>query len=554
MEQHVHVELLHLLDKAQAPDYPFKDIIEWASNARSLNYSFNPTISSYQAVKQDLEEHFNMQSLRPRIIQVNLEAVQQSVPVVSFDFQAMLISLFTDANLMQPCNLVINDAIVKSDGTLDTSPWFLPFKSPDGTIDEVLSALWYQLTVASMDCNNCFVCPLIFYVDKTNIDPVKSRFNLEPLNFTLAIFNRNCRSQYQFWRTLGYIPEIPESYQKNPTAGWKARNYHIMLNTLLQGLQDIHNDPKILDNFYLKIGDDHVQQVNLRIPVAYFIADTQGADKLCGRYVIYRDNINRMHRSCTCRPADATNTTQECEWVEMEEMMEVINRNNKMELEAYSQHYIPNHAFQVIDFGSNIHGIYGATPSDTLHGLKLGVMQHLMQVFVDHLTPMAMRELNKALADTLPFLKQGGNQQFPRLYFPNGITSLANVTAEESVGIVFITYMLSVTCQGRAAILKSPSMSNAILNDYQKGFEMLLVYNLVADRLPDSDDASDVLVDSPLFAKAHNDLFDESSDEQQTVGEQAHKEHEDEEHEDDAMDDLDQKRAAVWYVNCMHYI
>ena len=69
--------------------------------------------------------------------------------------------------------------------------------------------------------------------------------------------------------------------------------------------------------------------------------------------------------------------------------------------------------------------------------------------------------------------------------------------------------------------------------------------DLVADRLPDSDDASDVLVDSPLFAKAHNDLFDESSDEQQTVGEQAHKEHEDEEHEDDAMDDLDQKRAAV---------
>lgn len=477
-EQRVHVELLHLLEKAEAPDYLFKDIIDWASRAKSHNYSFSPNVSSRPAVLKDLQSHFNMQGLRPRISELKLEAVAKKVPMVYFDFQQQLISLLTDTSLMQPENLVINKALTLPDGKLDVSPWFEPYQSPSGLVDEILSGRWYHDTVANTNAlgNNVFVCPLVFYVDKTFIDPMRSRFNLEPLNFTLAIFNRSCRSRFNFWRTLGYIPETPPSDEKNPPQGNKARNYHQMLRVLFNDLAAIHHHPMTLDNFHLRIGN-YVKLVNLRIPIAFIIADTQGADKLCGRYLVYTDGVKRLHRTCTCPPESATDTDYRCTWVTMEEMMNVIDRGDKEELAKYSQQHIPDHAFRDLDFGANSNGIYGATPNDTLHGIKLGIMSYILEVFLEQdLNGPSRHYLDKALRELLPYMKQGGAHNFPRMYFPNGITSLSNTTAEECVGILFVTYLICITTHGRNALRQSDKISIARINLYVQVFEKLLIF------------------------------------------------------------------------------
>ena len=478
-EQRVHTELLHILDKAEAPDYLFKDIIEWASRANSMEYNFRPVLSSRNAVLNDLEQHFNTHNLRPAISQLKLESVNERVPIVSFDFKEMLVSLLTDTNLMKPENLVINNAITKEDGTLDVSPWFEPYcPTIPANLNEVLSGSWYRDTVvAIMNCPNVFVCPLIFYVDSTFIDPMKSRFNLEPLNFTLAIFNRNCRYLTKFWKTLGYVPESPKADDKKPSSGYKARNYHHMLEYLLQGLIAIHTNPSLLDNFKLRIGN-HVKVVNLCIPIAFIISDTQGADRLCGRYVNYTEKIQRIHRSCLCHPSDAAQTTETCDFVDMDAMMDVVDRGDKEELRKYSQSYIPSHAFRYVNFGCNRHGIYFATPNDLLHGLKLGIIPYVLEIFFqDDLTPSSRHNLDQVLKDTLPYLKQGGNQRFPRVYFPNGLMTLSNMTAEECVGIMFVTLILCVTSQGRLAICQNEKMiSIARLNIYIKVFEKLLTF------------------------------------------------------------------------------
>lgn len=475
VEQRVHTELLQLLEKTEAPDYLYKDILNWASHANALHYDFSPTHRTRKAMVNELQQHFSMHSLRPSVSQIMLDSIHESVPIVTFDFKAMLESLLSDTNLMQCDNLVINK-IVDADGNLDVPALFAPYESPDGILDEVLSGSWYKDTVANVEDAKTFVCPLIFYIDKTFIDPIKSRFNLEPFNFTLAIFDRKCRSQFAFWKTLGYIPEPPPCNVKNPAQGTKARNYHTMLEFVLKDLINIHNNPAILDNFHLRIGN-YVKKVNLRIPIAFIIADTQGADKLCGRYLVYKENVQRLHRSCMCSPSDATDTEKECHWVEMDEMMDVIERNNKAELTRYSQQYIPNHAFRHIDFGCNPHGIYGATPNDILHGVKLGIMKYVLEIFIDEeLNNSARYYLDEALKELLPHLKQGGNSQFPRMYFPNGICSLTNTTAEELVGMMFITYILCITNKGRNAVANSNKMSIARINTYVTLFEKLLIF------------------------------------------------------------------------------
>jgi hypothetical protein len=481
IDQKVHVELLHLLDKAEAPDYLFKEIIDWASRAKAAEYNFAPNVVNRNAVLNDLRQCFKMHDVRPDVCQLKLESVCSRVPTVSFDFRKLLVSLLTDASLMQPENLVLNDAVpgANGEGNIDVSPWFKPFQCIDGKVDEVLSGQWYKDTVELERYSNCFVCPIIFYIDKTFIDPMKSRFNLEPLNFTLAIFNRKCRSQFKFWRTLGYLPEevkAPDETNTKPTQGFKQRNYHLMLKHLLGGLLEVQHNTCLLDGFHLRIGN-YVSVVNLRVPVAFVVADTQGADKLCGRYVSYSDKVSRLHRSCLCAPQDATDTNQVCEWVTMADMMAAIDRGEKGELNELSQHPIPDHAFREIDFGANPHGIYGATPNDHLHGLKLGIMSYLLEVFfTDNLNNAARTSFDNALTLTLPHLRQGGNRHFPRLYFPNGIVSVSNTTADEVLGIMFVTYVLALTTQGRNALLnKCEKMSVIRLNLFVEAFEYVLI-------------------------------------------------------------------------------
>ena len=54
VEQKTHVELLHILDKAECPDYLFKDIIDWAFTAKQNGYNFSPCVSTRAAVLKDL--------------------------------------------------------------------------------------------------------------------------------------------------------------------------------------------------------------------------------------------------------------------------------------------------------------------------------------------------------------------------------------------------------------------------------------------------------------------------------------------------------------------
>jgi hypothetical protein len=250
-----------------------------------------------------------------------------------------------------------------------------------------------------------------------------------------------------------------------------------VLKHLLSGLVEIHKNPSLLDNFLLQIGS-HVKRVNLRVPVAFVIADTIGADQLCGRYLSYAEGVSRLHRACLCPPGEASNTKAKCKFVNMDAMMQIIDSENYEQLSELSQHYIPDHAFRNIDFGSNSMGIYGATPNDILHGINLGIVQYVLEIFMaDDLTDSSRHHLDRQVKLLLPHLRQGGNSSFPRLYFPNGITALSKITAEECIGILFTSYVVSITHAGKDALLRSANMSVQRIEKFISAFERLLLFH-----------------------------------------------------------------------------
>ena len=107
IEQRVNTELVQLLDKAEAPDYLFSEILSWAARAKGLCFNFTPTLTTRTSVLDNLEQHFSMHKLRPSITELQLESINTAVPIVAFQFRELLFSLLNDPNLMQPDNLLV---------------------------------------------------------------------------------------------------------------------------------------------------------------------------------------------------------------------------------------------------------------------------------------------------------------------------------------------------------------------------------------------------------------------------------------------------------------
>ena len=86
------------------------------------------------------------------------------------------------------------------------------------------------------------LCPLIFFIDRTHTD-VQGKLSLEPVCFTLGIFNRTTRNKAHAWRTIGYIPnfDLLSKYKKNNTTE-KVQDYHHMLSFIFQ---DVYNYQKL---------------------------------------------------------------------------------------------------------------------------------------------------------------------------------------------------------------------------------------------------------------------------------------------------------------------
>jgi hypothetical protein len=178
VKQEVHLELLNLLTKAEAPDYLFQSILQWACKAHVSNYNFIQHVTSRNVALREIESHLCMQTFRPQVHEIELESVDGMLPVVSFDFKKQLYSLLSDSLLMDPGNMVLNDALW-SGSKLDVSPWFQPYCYDATTqhpckLDEILSGHWYRETVAEVNDPKAFICPIILYVDKTFIDPMRS--------------------------------------------------------------------------------------------------------------------------------------------------------------------------------------------------------------------------------------------------------------------------------------------------------------------------------------------------------------------------------------------
>ena len=453
----VGFNLMKILNKANSPLYLYDEIMNWATESTfTYNYDFEKSSgsSSRTKLKNFAFECSSSQHLKPIPKYVKIGPKKRSIcEVITFDTIGMIHSLLSDPNLMKDENLLFDGQspypkFNENTGKLEISD----------ILGDVNTGIWYKKACESL-CEGPIdiVCPIIMFIDGLTIDEY-SNIQIEPVTFTLGIFNRATRNKAEAWKTLGFINNINhhDTYinDNNDTALNNANNdtnqsiggmssaqklsdYHTILDKILEDLREIQESGGLLWNMEYA---GKTFEVRLKFPIQFVIGDCKGHNLLCGRFGSH-NNTNSLCRDCDVLLKRSDNTNVICKRITEDKIHHYIDTNNTKQLKKLSFHNLKNNAFRNLCFGGDPCGIYGATLPELLHVLRITLTSHAITAFTD-------RASQKKI-DTLHLISSkiglhGGRQSdrsFFKIKFSQAITDLAKLDGDHKLGSVFLLFL-----------------------------------------------------------------------------------------------------------------
>jgi hypothetical protein len=130
---------------------------------------------------------------------------------------------------------------------------------------------------------NQVICGIICYIDKLATNQ-HGHLSLEPVYFTLSIFNQKTRNRPEAWRPLGYIPNIGLISKAESTHAMKSlaevQLYHDILSKIFGSLVDLQGKESGLPYQFFYRGK--VYNALLVFPLLAVLGGTESHDRLCG--------------------------------------------------------------------------------------------------------------------------------------------------------------------------------------------------------------------------------------------------------------------------------
>ena len=468
-EQKHIIKLIKLLDDMNCPDYAFESIITWAREAFLDNYAFNPSAKTRKGNLNWIRKmvvHNN--AFYPKAIPVALTNLIR-IDVICFDFVLQLLHLLQNKKLMTQENLLI-----------DVNNPTAMYKSPNNILSEALSGDAYKEVFQNAHAAHTgmlplLVIPICIWGDATHIDTY-GRFKLEPWSFSPLIFKEKARRHMKFWGMLGYVKHLKttSAQRKKLKKGETMRMYHRQLSAILSSLETCKEK---LQNIPIPFKDNTIQHFDIVCPLLYVIADTEGADKICGRYGSHNLAIQRHCRMCDVNSDNLDNENHECNYLYFDDMNHIAINGTEEERKQYSQHQVLN-AFQKIDFGGQKYGLLSCTPPDILHVIRKGIVEWSVKAVLENLTDTTKANIDALAINFHTNHHQSYRNKFPKTNFPSGFTNLSNIRADEWLGILYLLVIISQTAEGwniiNNALLKG---NNKEIQDVLYVFEMILCFD-----------------------------------------------------------------------------
>ena len=153
------------------------------------------------------------------------------------------------------------------------------------------------------------------------------------------------------------------------------KDYHHLLREILSGLQSCQQS-KDMGLFWDLTYEDETELVLLKMPVLFVAGDSEGHDKLCGKY--RGANCKRICRYCEFEQEQISFPIQYNKFkMTTKEEVQLIQQSNPEGLKEISQHNIRN-AFYDIVFCDNRRSIHGACPAEVSHCHQHGICPKVM--------------------------------------------------------------------------------------------------------------------------------------------------------------------------------
>ena len=430
------LDLLKILHRHNCHNSAYKDMLKWHVHYHSLHL-VSPTSefksNDYNRDKfiSTLENRFDMTHMRPTIQQVKITETE-SIKVSVFDFKQQLLSILRDKDLMHPSNLVVDKMVSVANG----------YKSP--LISDIQDGEWYLCALKHY--NDLYgvdpdrlVCGVILTMDKTHTD-WKGKLCLEPVQFTLSIFNKDVRKRNsKCWRCLGYINDM-DGYdiKKLYTSITETKSiiYHQILTIILKSMKQVQ-DVGLGWNIEFPSGQKRLMK--LYFPICLCVVDMKGAKQLCAMFDTTSAGVKRRCVSCNANQFDLDDESFVCEPVIQTEMQNMI-LDPSSNLSLVSQHRNPFNAFFDMNLGGWEYGIWGLCPSEILHQFHEGVVGYVLQEFLDKKFLNDAHEVGliKGVGQIIEACKNlGCYDEYPSGTFSMGITKYSTMKGNEKFGSLF---------------------------------------------------------------------------------------------------------------------
>ena len=458
------IELLKILNTAKAPLYLYDHIMGWAKtavNKYDVDFGSEPNLQREKLI-QELKSKYKLDKIEPKIQTLTLCGSGNTTEIITHNFKDSIFSLLEDKHLMQTKNLLISEEDINNP---------LNNTSNNGTSriygDINTGTVYQKAKLEYVKRPNDFFCPIIFFIDKTHTD-TNGRLCLEPIRFTLGIFNRETRNKPSAWRTLGYISD--QAQMKKTTPYQKAMDYHHMMELILEELKQCQQNGL---SYKLNLFDQS-KDVNLLIPVLYIIGDTEGLDKICGRY-ISRNNIKRPCRNCDVPFDETDNPEYKFKLNNHKKIMKEVHRLSPIQLKELSMHKLSN-AWSDIHFCDKERGLFGAVNGDILHCLQHGLFMYLITILFDQKKIKEIQsqsdkdESTYILSNRSAFseaycsqfdlicrkygkmMMHQSDRSIPRTHFYSSYTTVTRKNASEMSGILLVYLMVFNSNEGASNI------------------------------------------------------------------------------------------------------
>ncbi len=190
--------------------------------------------SSRKAAVKNIMKLYGYQHMKPRTIKLKLPHTGKRYKLVVFSFAAMLLSLLTDPDAMQPANLSFDPQN--------------PFQKPKvGGENGVFS----DFNTGQVHCDaherycvepDQMLAEITLFIDKTHLEG-KGKHTVEPVMFTTGLFNQKFRFSQYAWRPLGYLPNM-DLLAPHASADAKQKDYHYCLRIIMSELAAYQRTPR----------------------------------------------------------------------------------------------------------------------------------------------------------------------------------------------------------------------------------------------------------------------------------------------------------------------